>query len=64
MSRNYAVMVIGADGATDLIGPYTSETRATRDADRIRNEDEGVSADVYLMDQPRFAGDYVSKETA
>jgi hypothetical protein len=56
-------MVIGADGATDLIGPYTSEARATRDAERIRDEAEGVSADVYLMDQPRYAGDYISKES-
>ena len=60
--RNLAIMVIGADGSTDLIGPYTSEARATRDADAIRDEAEGVSADVYLMDQPRYARTYITGE--
>lgn len=59
----YAVMVIAADGATDIIGPYTSETRACRDADRIRDEAAGVSADTYLMDACRNAREYAESPT-
>jgi hypothetical protein len=59
MTSKYAVVVIGADGATDIIGPYTSEGRARRDADRIATYPEGVAADVYLLDPPRNAGEYL-----
>lgn len=58
----YAIMVIGADGRTDIIGPYTSERKATRDADSIRDEEESVSADVYLMDAPAYAKEYMRSD--
>ena len=58
MSSRYAVVVIAADGATDILGPYGSEARATHDAGRIRDEARSVAADVYLLDPPRFAPDY------
>jgi hypothetical protein len=54
----YAVVVIGADGATDIIGPFRSEDRARAAAERIDNPDEGVAADTYLMDSPEHASEY------
>jgi hypothetical protein len=56
----FAVVVIGADGATDLIGPFRSEPRASAVAASIANFDEGISADVYLMDSPKHASDYAA----
>ena len=56
----YAVVVIGADGATDIIGPCSSESRARKIAESIANEDEGVAADVYMMDSPRNYREYIT----
>ncbi len=38
----YAIIVIDADGATYILGPYSSESRARRDADAIHSEDKSV----------------------
>lgn len=56
----YAIVVIAADGTTDIIGPYGSEKRAAHDADAIRNEDASVAADVYLLDPPSNYKEYFS----
>lgn len=61
MTSRYAIVVIAADGATDIIGPYTSERRAQHNADAIHVLGE-VSADVYLMDPPINYKEYTATE--
>jgi hypothetical protein len=61
MASKYVVVVIAADGATDILGPYTSEKRARHNADAIANDAESVAADVYLLDPPRNYREYVTE---
>lgn len=64
MPSKYVVVVIAADGTTDVIGPYGSWGLASRDADAIRNESQGVSAGVHLMAPPSSIKKYATEGTA
>lgn len=56
--RRYAIITIGTDGATSIAGPYTSEVRARRHADRLAVG--GVAADVYEMESPTETLDFLN----
>jgi hypothetical protein len=49
----YAVVTIAPDGATDVHGPFTSESRARLYACRLEAKINGLAADVYQMGTPR-----------
>lgn len=50
----FAIVTIGPDGTTAVVGPYSSEYRARMDADLLEARDPGLSADIYEMEPPNL----------